>query len=361
MQTVDKGEYTMRQTKEIEDNKNNSNNNNILFSSKITIADIAKELGVSTTTVSRAISGKGRIGKETVKRVLDCIEKYKFRPNSIAKSLADSKTYNIGIAFPADPEFINTPFFQVCLLGLCEIAAAMNYDVVVTTVKETDINQLKRLVEYNKVDGVILTRNQDNDIAISYLKQTGIPFVLVGTDEDDSIAQIDNNHIEACEKLISLLITDGVKGIAMIAGDRKHMVNRFRCEGYFNAFKNNNIDIVKELVFLDCKSPIFVDQAVHNILKNKPECIVCTDDVICGKVLSILRDMGYSIPEDIKVASFYDSVYMETNNPPITAIEFNAEELGTIAGKKLIDIIGGDRSISKAVLDYEIHLRRSTK
>lgn len=338
-----------------------SDDRNILAPGKLTIADIAKELQVSKSTVSRAISGKGRISRDTVQRVTECIEKHNFRPNSIAKGLANSKTYNIGVAFPADADFINTPFFQVCLLGICEVAAAMNYDVVVTTVKETDINLLKRLVEHNKVDGVILTRNLDNDIAIAYLKAAGIPYVLVGSSEDDALIQVDNNHMEACEKLVSLLIANGVKGIAMIMGDRKHMVNRFRCEGYFNALRNNKIDIEQDLIFTDCSSPVFVEQAVHLILKKNAECIVCTDDVICGRVLSVLREEGYRVPEDIKVASFYDSVYMKSNNPPVTAIGFDAEELGTIAGKRLISLIGGDSNKSKAVLDYEIHIRRSTK
>lgn len=336
-------------------------NKNILLSSKTKLADIAKELGVSTTTVSRAISGKGRIGKKTVQLVHECMDKYKFRPNSIAKSLADSKTYNIGVVFSAEPDSINIPFFQVCLSGLCEVTAAMNYNVVVITVKETDISQLKRLVEDNKVDGVALTGNLTNDIAIVYLQQAGIPFVLIGTDENKAIVQVDNNHKEACEKLISLLITNGIKGIAMIAGDGRHMVNRLRCEGYFKAFENINIDVDRELVFLECKSPIFIEQAVRNIFKHKVECIVCTDDVICEKVLSILRDEGYSIPENMKIASFYDSVSMQTNNPPITTIEFNAEKLGMIAGKRLIEMIEGDKNVSNIYLDYEIHLRRSTK
>lgn len=339
----------------------NEENSSILSTGKLTIADIAEELGVSKSTVSRAISGKGRIGKETVQRVMECIEKHNFKPNSIAKGLADSRTYNIGVAFPADTDFIDTPFFQICLLGVCEVAAALDYDVVVTTVKETDINLLKRLVEHRKVDGVILTRNFTNDIAISYLKKTGIPYVLIGSSDDDTIVQIDNNNVEACEKLISLLIADDVKGIALIAGDRKHMVNRHRCEGYYNALKNNGITLEPDLVFSDCSSSVFVEQAVRNILKRKVECIVCTDDVICGKVLSILREEGYTVPGDIKVASFYDSIYMQTNNPPITAIGFNAEELGTIAGKRLIGLIEGDTNRSKTVLDYEIHLRRSTK
>ncbi len=336
-------------------------NKSILLTGKLTIADIAGELGVSKTTVSRAISGKGRIGKETVQRVIECIEKYNYKPNSIAKGLANSKTYNIGVALPADADARNTPFFQVCLLGICEVAAAMNYDVVVTTVKETDINLLKNLVEHHKVDGVVLTRNMTNDIAIAYLKQTGIPFVVVGSSEEETTVQIDNNHVEACEKLVSLLLADGVKGIAMIAGDRKHMVNRHRCEGYYNALKSNGVVIEQDLVFSDCSSPVFVEQAVHYILKRKAECIVCTDDVICGRVLNILREEGYLVPGDIKVASFYDSIYMKSNNPPVTAIEFNSEELGTIAGKRLIELIEGNSNTSKTVLDYEIHLRRSTK
>lgn len=335
-------------------------NKNILSSGRLTIADIAKELQVSKSTVSRAISGKGRIGKETVERIMDYIEKYNFKTNSIDNDLEDSKTYNIGVAFPADADSIITPFFQVCLLGICEVAAAMNYDVVVTTVKETDISLLKGLVEHHKVDGVILTRNLDNDIAISYLKKQQIPFVLVGSSEDDSIQQIDNNHMEACEKLVSLLIANKVKSIAMIMGDRKHMVNRYRCEGYLNALRNSKMDINQELIFTDSSSMVYVEQAVHTILKKNVECIVCTDDVICQKVLSVIREDGYRIPEDIKVASFYDSVNMKFHNPPITAIGFDAEKLGTVAGKRLIELIDKDEKKSKAVLDYEIHLRRST-
>ncbi len=342
-------------------NQEEKENKDLLSGSKLTIADIAEELGVSKTTVSRAISGKGRIGKDTVQRVIECIEKYNYKPSSIAKGLANSKTYNIGVAFPADANLSSTPFFQVCLLGVCEVAAAMDYDVVVTTVKETDINLLKRIVDHNKVDGMILTRNFTNDIATEYLKQKGIPFVLVGSSEDDTVVQVDNNHREACEKLVSLLLADGVGRIALIAGDKKHIVNRSRCEGYYNALKNRGVDIEQDMVFSDCDSPVFIEQAVRYLLKKQTECIVCTDDVICAKVLSLLREEGYSVPGDMKVASFYDSVHLETNNPPVTAIGIDVEELGNVAGKRLIEIINGDISTHKTILDYEIHLRRSTQ
>ncbi len=345
---------------EVRENKINVQNE-ILYGTKVTIADIAENLGVSKSTVSRAISGKGRIGKETVKKVNDFIESSNYKPNYFAKGLATSKTYNIGVAFPSDVNVGSTPFFQGLLLGVCEVAAAMDYDVVVTTVKDTDINLLRRLVENHKIDGIILTRNLQNDLAISYLKETKIPFVLVGTCEDDTIIQVDNNHLEACEKLVSLLLADGVKKVAMISGDRRHIVNKYRCDGYYNALNNYGMAIDNDLVYYDCSSPVFIEQAVRNIIRLNVDCIVCTDDVICERVLTILREQGIMVPDNIKVASFYDSYHLETHNPPVTAIGINVEDLGTEAGKRLIGLIDDNHNIKKSILDYEIHLRRSTK
>ena len=327
--------------------------------SKHTLADIAKELGVSKTTVSRAISGKGRIAKDTVQKVFVCIEKYNYKINSIAKGLANSKSYNIGIVLPAD-YLRNAPFFLGCLVGVCESATAKAYDVLVTTVNETDNILLFRWVEQGKVDGIILTRTTMNDMTIAYLKETDIPFVLVGTIEDDAVVQVDYNHMEACQNLVSILLMEGVKGIAIVAGDSRQMVNQYRCKGFFSALSNNGIDIEQNLVFYDCISPIFVEHAVRNIMKSKADCIVCTDDTICEIVLSILREEGYSIPKDIKIASFNDSIHMESNNPPITAIGIKAEALGAIAVTQLIDIIEDNCNVSNTILDYEIHLRRST-
>ena len=102
---------------------------------KLTINDIAKELGLSKTTISRAISGKGRISESTRQRVNDYIKEYKYRPNVIAKSLAKSKTYNIGVVLPSESNLTEIPFFQGCLIGVCEISSELDYDVVVTLIK----------------------------------------------------------------------------------------------------------------------------------------------------------------------------------------------------------------------------------
>ena len=89
---------------------------------KLTINDVAEQLGVSTSTVSRAISGKGRIGSATRKRVLDFIEEHDYHPNSSAKSLAQSKTNNIAILIPEVSTLVAQPFFYMCMCGVNEVA-----------------------------------------------------------------------------------------------------------------------------------------------------------------------------------------------------------------------------------------------
>ena len=154
---------------------------------KMTISDVAEALNISKTTVSRAISGKGRIGAETRRRVLEYIEEHNYKPSVIAKGLAQSKSYNIGWVMPSDYSVVDLPFFQKCLMGLLEMAAPVDYDVLVCTVSPDDMSQLERIVENHKVDGVVLGRTLVNDAPAEYLKEKKIPFVVVGSMDDDNV------------------------------------------------------------------------------------------------------------------------------------------------------------------------------
>ena len=141
----------------------------------LTITDVAEALGISKTTVSRAISGKGRIGDETRQKVLAYIEENNYRPNPMAKGLADQRTYNIAWVMPGDSSVSDLPFFQRCMVGIGEVTMPSNYDILICLVYEDNISQLKRIVENKKVDGVILGRTLVNDNSIKYLKEKGKP------------------------------------------------------------------------------------------------------------------------------------------------------------------------------------------
>src|SRR5574344_2408893 len=168
---------------------------------KITIDDVANALGVSKTTVSRAISGKGRIGAATKARVMAYIEENNYKPNVIAKGLAKQRTFNIAVVWPGDYEVVDLPFFQKCMLGMSETTSENDYDIIISMVKGDDVRQLARIIDNHKVDGVILTRTLVHDAPADYLKRQNIPFVAIGTSEDKSIVQVDNNHFEACREL----------------------------------------------------------------------------------------------------------------------------------------------------------------
>lgn len=327
----------------------------------ITISDIGKELGLSKTTVSRAISGKGRIGAETRNRVLEYIKEHDYRPNLIAKSLAQSKTYNIGVVLPADSNLIEIPFFQGCLMGICEVAASLDYDVVVTTVMEDDISLLKRVVNNHKVDGIILTRALINDLSVNYLKESDVPFVVIGNNADEGIIQIDSDHITGCSELSSYLLKSGNSTLALVAGNQNHIVNRNRYDGFLKAHEENSVKPDTGLIFLDMNTNALIDRAVDQIMNNHADCIVCTDDHICSRVLSRLNEKNYSVPEDVRVASFYNSAFLENHNPPVTALNINVKELGLIAGKQLINLISGESVVHKTMINYEIVLKKSTK
>lgn len=327
---------------------------------KLTINDIAKELGLSKTTISRAISGKGRISESTRQRVNDYIKEYKYRPNVIAKSLAKSKTYNIGVVLPSESNLTEIPFFQGCLIGVCEISSELDYDVVVTLIKEDDISLLEKMIENHKVDGVVLTRALENDLSVKFLKEREIPFVLIGSNTNDEVIQVDSNHIAGCTELTSVLLMSGYSRLAFLCGNMNHIVNKNRYQGFLRGYEKNRFIVDKSIVFLDLKSRVLVDRAVDAIMQKRVDCIVCSDDLICSRVLSRLEQMNYKVPKDIRIASFYNSPLLENHIPSVTSLRIDVKELGITAGKRLIELIESGETLSKTLVNYEILLKKST-
>ncbi|MGN1148442.1 MAG: LacI family DNA-binding transcriptional regulator [Lachnospiraceae bacterium] len=328
---------------------------------KMTIDDIAKELSVSKTTVSRAISGKGRISTETRERVLAYIKENNYRPNVIAKGLAQQKTYNIGFVMPGDYNLVDLPFFQKCLMGISEIASSLDYDVLVSMVSEGDISQLERMVDNHKVDGVILSRTLVKDAPAAYLREKEVPFVTIGTVIEKDIVQIDNDHRSACRELTSILLMRGIRKMALIGGNKAHVVTKKRLQGYMDAYMEQSLSVDNSLIYMDVENSIMVNKVVEELLSRHIECIICMDDSICTYVLNKLRKEKIRIPGDIKVASFYNSSLLESNVPSITSLSFDVQELGMVTCKTLLDLIDGKEVQRRTLLGYEVSMKESTQ
>lgn len=327
----------------------------------ITISDVAEALGVSKTTVSRAISGKGRIGQETKERVLAYIEEHNYTPNVIAKSLAQSKTFNIGVMMPAEYDIIDLPFFQSCLFGIQEIAAVMDYDILLTISRPDDMSQLERIVTNRKVDGVILMRTFVEDKQAKLLAEQELPFVTIGSTNVANAIQVDQDHRSACRELTSILLMKKLQRIALVGGDESHVVTQSRLQGYLDAFEEAKIPVAEDLIYLGTNNPVMLEQRVEDILQKGADCIVSMDDALCGNVLKKLRAEHVHVPEDMKVASFYNSTVLENHVPSITSLSFDEKELGMVACRNLMDRIEGREIREVTTLGYQVILRESTK
>ncbi len=325
-----------------------------------TIDDIAKELGVSKTTVSRAISGKGRISEETKERVRQLISKRNYRPNSMAKGLAQKKTFNIGLAMPEDFGVGDLPFFQKSVNGICKTAAHNDYDVLLFRITGNDLSQLKRILNNHKVDGVIITRTMVNDYPVQLLRESGLPFVVIGSSPDADVTHVDNDHVSACKMLTGLLLSRGYRNLALIGGSMEFFVNRKRLTGYQLALDEHEGSAVSK-TYLNMTNEPQIAQAVDDALAEHSDCIVCMDDFICSLAAARLAERSVKIPDDISIATFYSSMLLENNKPLVTGLEFDAVKLGGIACQTLIDKLGGKNTQDYLSSDYRLLIGNSMK
>ena len=317
----------------------------------LTIADIAEELGVSKTTISRAISGKGRISDKTRERVLQYIEAHHYTPNVIARGLAQSRTYNIGLVIPGDYNIVELPFFQNCMLGISNVASSMGYDVLISIVTAEDIASLKRIIVNHKVDGVILTRTLIKDAPAAYLKGTGIPFVTIGSLPDPAIVQIDNAHKRACKEMTLRLFLQGIKNIALIGGSKDYVVTGNRLQGFLDAYKESGQKPDEEHIYLDVENAPKVEHIVEKLLAEKVECIITMDDYLCAQALRSLQKHKIEVPKQMKVVSYHDGSYLEEGIP---TIHFDIEELGEMTCRTLLKMIEGEDVRSCILPGYQI-------
>ncbi len=328
--------------------------------SNLTIDDIAEALGVSKTTVSRAISGKGRISKETTERIRAYIERCNFKPNNYAQGLAKQRTGNIGVIWPGDSEAVDLPFFQKCLLGINKAASSRGYDLLITVVEGDDISGIRRVTENHKVDGMILTRTLVQDLPSEFLKESGIPFVAVGSAADPDVLCVDSSNERACLELTRDLLKRGARHLALIGGKSGHMITGTRLRGFLQGYRAADMTADESLICMEVKTRQEVELALEQVLAAGADAVIGMDDGIAGDILSICLRKGIEIPGQLCLASFYDSSVLENAVPAVTAIRFDDELLGETAAELLIRRIEGETCCSRMLENDQIILRETT-
>ena len=326
--------------------------------SGMTLDEIARGLGVSKSTVSRALSGKGRIGEKTRERIVAYAGQ---QGRQLAQETEQSgRTGNLGLVFPADVYENSNSYFQDCMLGVCEVASLMDFNVLIATETASDISGIQMLAEQKKVDGIILTRSMENDRAVRYLTDIRFPVGITGQCDEKDVIQVDTDNEAACEELIALLIGKGFRKFALVVEELSYRVNRSRYQGFNNALMKSGIPGEKQAYYVGALQVDLLDAIISDMVAKKVECVICGDDVVCTRLVSRLQAEGYRIPRDIAVASLYNSSNLNCFTPQITAINISARKIGNTVGKQMIQRLRGQDYETKVIMDHEILLRRST-
>jgi LacI family transcriptional regulator len=310
-------------------------------SSQTTIKDIAKELGISPSTVSRALKDHPDISPKTRKAVKELAEKLNYEPNAIALSLRNRSSKTIGIIIPEIVHF----FFSSVISGIEEIAYQEGFTVIICQSNENyekERNIIHTLIS-KRVDGILVsvsktTTNYDHFLE---MQRSNIPVVFY--DRVLNIPQTDRVIVDdytGAYKAVEHLIRMGCQRIAHLATSQELQIGRNRKNGYLQALKDNQIEIDEEII-LRCDTDKHAVKCIPYILslQKRVDGIFAVNDLTAITAMSIIKRSGYRIPEDIAIAGFSNSVYSSMTDPPLTTIEQQGYEVGRRAINLLLDRI----------------------
>lgn len=328
---------------------------------EVTIAEVAEALNISKTTVSRAISGKGRVSEATRARVFDYIGKGRQDAAAPLRTAQQGPTNNLALVIPKHFMRLDLPFLRKCMGGVWNMAAQRGYDLLLCYAGETDVGQLERQLESHKVDGVILSRTMLHDECVQTLQRHNVPFVAIGRVDEDKVPQVDNDQVGASAEMTRLLLQLGMRRIAYMGGCTDYTVNEDRLRGYLRGFSDCGVQVDQKLIWTGIETSEQRIDALEGALEQKPECLLCADDSMAAAVLQELRTRHIKVPEQVKLASFYDSELLTSSTPQISAAQFDGERLGATACRMLLDILAGKQIALRQMQGYQVILRESTK
>jgi LacI family transcriptional regulator len=334
----------------------------------VTIKDIAKALGISTSTVSRALRDSYEISPETKQLVLDCAEKLNYRPNPIALSLKERRSRSIGVVVC---EIANS-FFSQIINGIESIAYDKGYNVIISQSHESYEREIMDLhyLSSRSVDGLLISLSTEtNDIShLQALHQKGLPIVLfdrVNHDIKTHNVVVDNfkGAYEATEHLLNM----GYKNIAAIANSEFLSITTERLAGYKEALAFHGVKYNPSLVkhcFYGGMIFSEIEEAVNKLftLKQKPDAILTTSDKLTTGCLKTLLRRGLKVPDDIAFVGFSNSDLAELLNPSLTVVRQPAMEMGKAATELLLQLIESKRPVTQfenRVLTPELVIGRS--
>ncbi len=309
---------------------------------QVTIIDIAKKLGISKSTVSRALTNNPNVNAETRKAVLEMAKEMDYQPNMLALGLIKNETRMLGVIIPD----IQKPFFAAIVSGIQHAVARMGYRTIIAQSDESPQIEKENIqaLMLSRVDGFLIchTRDTRNFDQIKMLYQKGFPLVsFARICQELPIPKVVEDDFNGLYTTTQHLIEQGRRRIALLAGPRHLLASRLRQQGYMAALSQHGIAFRAEYVahtrFLYENVTAAIDQWLA--FPEPPDAICTIYDAGAIQAMEILKSKGLTVPGDVAVTGFGNDPVSGFVVPGVTTYEQKPYEIGLVAGKNMLDLL----------------------
>lgn len=333
----------------------------------VTLKDVAALAGVSPSTASRACKDNPSISRETKERVRKAMEELGYEPSFQSSSADNSKT--IGIILPPSPkESFENAFHLEVIRGVSQFCNSHRYmNTIITGQDDSEIlDAISVLVKSCKVDGFIITYSKQDDPVTDYLYNEGLLYVVIGKAyrHANQTVYIDNDNVLAAQEATEHLIGLGHTNIAYLGSDSNLMFSADRKSGYQLALLSKNIPVRQENIVELPFIPEENANAVHELLsrEDRPTAIIVSDDIFAVALERVCIEKGISIPDDLSIISFNNSLFARLTSPQLTSIDINSVQLGIEAASQVINHIENPNLLAtKIIVPHRLIERRSCR
>ena len=330
---------------------------------RTSLKDLARELGVSIATVSRALRSSPEIGAEMQEKVKDLAKRLNYRPNPFAQSLRKEAPRMIGVVVPN----LVTHYYAAVLDGIEEEARKAGYSVISANTHEQSEAEVKAIDNFISlhVEGIVacLSQNTTDYSHFEEISQMDIPLVFFGrTCLPEKFSSVTANGDVAAQEATQHLIDTGSRRIAFIGGPNHLDMVRRRKHGYLEALRENRIPIERELVVCDSISYEWALDTTIRLLEsdNRPDAILAFNDIVTFAAFTAIKQLGLRIPDDVALIGFTDDVHAQYVTPKLSAIEDQSQLMGQTACRLLLKNIGGDRKIYREIVPQKVIIRETS-
>jgi DNA-binding LacI/PurR family transcriptional regulator len=331
-----------------------------------TIVDIAKELNISKSTVSRALTGHPSVHTSTREKVLALANELEYQRNMFSIGLIKKRSHTIGIIVP---EFSRS-FFPQVIIGAQERAKEAGYNLIISQSDESYATEVQNasVMLAHQVDGLLvsMTKETNNFEHFKIFQRKGIPIVFFNRVCDEMIVpKVIVEDYEGAFEAVEHLIKSGRKRIAHLSGPESLNISKRRMNGYKDALKKHNLAVNEELIInydlSISKVPIYINYFLN--LDERPDAIFCINDPTAIEAMRIIKQRGLIIPQDISVIGFSNDFVSSLIEPSLTTVEQPIKEMGRTAAQLLLEQMDRDVADWKAatvVLKTKLIVRESS-